>query len=265
MLFSVWRFGRAFFAYSDCRGEASERGVWESFCVSTYERGWESLWGTASEQESVACPSVVVLVFGWESRIGGCSVCAVVRSNGCLWCRSLGTRIWLHVVKGDASRCPQCEWTGLDWEAYDLPQPAPAHFPQGKHRLVTKCSRRQHGAKIGVAITDLTKEPREPVTKKHKQHTQKGAVKEVAANEAGASTGSSGTGAERHKMHKPRSFCAASRVMLEQLLRNEQDTRTLCGVVYDLHRAKPRPTTKQCYKRVADTGWGLRSSGLGRV
>ena len=49
--------------------------------------------------------------------------------------------------------------------------------------------------------------------------------------EAGACAGSGGTGAERRKKLKPKSFFAASRaltgVMLKKLLRNEQDTRTL--------------------------------------
>ena len=57
-----------------------------------------------------------------------------------------------------------------------------------------------------LAITNLTKEPREPVTKKQKQ--RKGA--RVVANEAGSSAGRSGVDAEGHKKQKPKSFCAAS-------------------------------------------------------
>ena len=52
-------------------------------------------------------------------------------------------------------------------------------------------------------ITDLTQEPREPVTKKQKQRqTQKGAPK-VVANEAGASAGSSDSGADGQKKQRP--------------------------------------------------------------
>ena len=69
------------------------------------------------------------------------------------------------------------------------------------------------------------------------QETEEGPTKEVSVTVAGACAGSGGTGAERRKKQKPKSFFAASRaltgVMLKQLLRNEQDTRTLCGVVFD--------------------------------
>ena len=54
-----------------------------------------------------------------------------------------------------------------------------------------------------LAITDLILEPREPVHKKPKRQTQKSAAR-VAANEAVASSGSSGTGAEGHKEQKAR-------------------------------------------------------------
>ena len=75
------------------------------------------------------------------------------------------------------------------------------------------------------------------MTKKQKQHqTQKGTAR-VVANGADASAGSSGAGAEGHKKQEPKNCGAASKaltgVMLKQLLRNKQDTRALCGVVYD--------------------------------
>ena len=82
-----------------------------------------------------------------------------------------------------------------------------------------------------LAIIDLTR-------KNKKRQTQKGAAR-VVENEAVASAGSSDAGAEGHKKRKPRSFCAAltglTGVMLKQLLRNAQDTRALCGVVYDTY------------------------------
>ena len=84
-----------------------------------------------------------------------------------------------------------------------------------------------------LAIIDLTR-----INKKKKRQTQKGAAR-VVENEAVASAGSSDAGAEGHKKRKPRSFCAAltglTGVMLKQLLRNAQDTRALCGVVYDTY------------------------------
>ena len=59
----------------------------------------------------------------------------------------------------------------------------------------------------------------------------------IAANEAGASAGSGGAGAEVHQKQNSKSFSAASTALTgmtrEQLLRTEQDTRALCGVVYD--------------------------------
>ena len=58
-------------------------------------------------------------------------------------------------------------------------------------------------ARTALAITDLILEPREPVHKKPKRQTQKGAAR-VAANEAVASSGSSGAGAEGHKEQKAR-------------------------------------------------------------
>ena len=78
---------------------------------------------------------------------------------------------------------------------------------------------------------------KEPVPKKPRRHTQKRVAKEVLVVEASPNAGSSGTGAERRKKQKPKSFCAAptalTGVMLKQLLRNVQDTRTLCGAAFD--------------------------------
>ena len=122
---------------------------------------------------------------------------------------------------------------------------------------------------------------KEPVPKKPRRHTQKSVAKEALEVEASASAGSGGTGAEGRKKQKPKSFCAASTaltgVMLKQLLRNEQDTRTLCGVVFDtyivssqLHAAVGKGTnagltTTQCNRRAVVTVWDHRSSGRGRV
>ena len=75
------------FTHSEGGGEASERGVWEEFCVSTDEGRRESLQRAVSEQESVAGSSVAVFFSGWRSRVGGAPL-AVVRSHEFLWCRS---------------------------------------------------------------------------------------------------------------------------------------------------------------------------------
>ena len=111
-------------------------------------------------------------------------------------------------------------------------------MPQRKSRANAKfvASRREHGAKVGGA-DNLRLE--KPVPKKPRRHTQKSVAKEALGAEASASAGSGGTGAEGRKKHKSKSFCAASTaltgVMLKQLLRNEHDTRTLCGVVFDTY------------------------------
>ena len=80
-----------------------------------------------------------------------------------------------------------------------------------------------------------TSDSKEPMPKKPRRLTQKRVAKELWGVEAG----SGGTGAEGRKKQKPKSFCAASTalrgVMLKQLLRNKQDTRTLCGVVFDTY------------------------------
>ena len=89
---------------------------------------------------------------------------------------------------------------------------------------------------------------KEPVPKTPRRHTQS-VAKEALGMEAGASTGSGGTGADGRKKQKPKSFFAASTVltgvMLKQLLRNGQDTRMLCGAVFDTYIVS-RPTTTQC-------------------
>ena len=95
-----------------------------------------------------------------------------------------------------------------------------------------------------LAIADLTKEPREPVTKEQNQRQYQKCVARVVANAARASGGTSGAGAEGHKKQNPTLFCAATTpltgVVLKQMLRNEQDTKALCSVMYNnSHRAKP--------------------------
>ena len=87
-----------------------------------------------SEQGSATRASLVVFFLGGGHGLGGAPL-AVVRSN-VLWCRSLfssfgaarqhmceacemghcmvdgRTHRWPHVMKGDTSGCPLCDWTG---------------------------------------------------------------------------------------------------------------------------------------------------------
>ena len=80
LVFSVWRSGWVF-PHSCCRIETCERRNWEEFCVPSDDKRRETRRRTVAEQESAACVSVVVFSLGWPL--------AVVRSNECLWCRSL--------------------------------------------------------------------------------------------------------------------------------------------------------------------------------
>ena len=83
-----------------------------------------------------------------------------------------------------------------------------------------------------------TSDSKEPMPKKPRRRTQQSVAKEALGVEASASAGSGGTGVEGRKKRKPESFCAASPgltgVTVEHLMRNEQDTRTSCGVVFDI-------------------------------
>ena len=127
----------------------------------------------------------------WSSSLGGGhwlggAPLAVVRSNERSRCRapfsSVGaarqhmretyemghcrvdgwTHRWPHVMKGEASRCPLCDWTGSAWEDCrkhainsHSPPPAPAPLPQRRSRVnavfVASIRRREHGAKVGAA------------------------------------------------------------------------------------------------------------------
>ena len=126
----MWRSG--FFAHSCCRIETCERRNLEEFCVPFDDKRRESLRRTVSEQESDAHASLVVFFPGWWSRVRWCS------SGGCSFERMFvvsmlaarqhmreahemghcrvdgeGTYRWPRVMKGDASGCPLCDWTGL--------------------------------------------------------------------------------------------------------------------------------------------------------
>ena len=92
--------------------------------------------------------------------VGHCSLLLVRLDNMCV--RVEETHRWPHVMKGAASRCPLCDWTGADWEDKrkhainsHLPQPAPAPLPQRKSgvnaKFVASIPRREHGAKVGGA------------------------------------------------------------------------------------------------------------------
>ena len=82
-----------------------------------------------------------------------------------------------------------------------------------------------------LAITDLILEPREPVHKKPKRQTEG----------CGESRGERGSRQQWKQWRGCRraqggeGSTALPGVMLKQLLRNEQDTRALCGVVYDTY------------------------------
>ena len=103
--------------------------------------------------------------------VGHCSLLLVRLDKICVWRTRWVIAGWMerthrrpHVMKGDASRCPLCDWTGADREDYRkhainsrLPQPAFAPLPQRKSRVnakfVASIRRREHGAKVGGAPT----------------------------------------------------------------------------------------------------------------
>ena len=109
-----------------------------------------------------------------------------------------------------------------------------APLPQRKSRV---------NAKFVASIRRREPTRKNQCQRKPRRHTQKSVAKEALGVEASASAASGGTGAKGRKKQEPKSFLRGidsyQRVMLKQLLRNDQDTRTLCGVVFDTLRLKP--------------------------
>ena len=93
-------------------------------------------------------------------------------------------------------------------------------------KFVASIRRREHGDEVRGA--DNLRLERSSAKETKMSHTE----------ECGEGiAGSGGTGAEGRQKQKTKKFCAASTaltgVTLKQLLRNQQDTSTLCGVVFD--------------------------------
>ena len=88
LVFSVWRSGWFFFAHGCCRIETCERRNWEELCVPSDETRQESLRGTFPSEKALRARQLWSSSSGGGHEFGGAPL-VVVRSNECLWCRSL--------------------------------------------------------------------------------------------------------------------------------------------------------------------------------